>query len=99
MRPISVSAEVRVEDNQIVMEISDFRSLMSDLAEAESERDALRDILKTERASQDYYISQVNDLRETFEIERDVWARKVNEGNIRSIWIGLVGIGIGAAIN
>lgn len=96
--PTVASAEVRVIDGKIVMEQSDFRKLMGDLAEAEAERDALRYVLDVERQSQDDYMVQVNQLRAYFDDEREAWKDSVlREKERKPLW-GIIGLGIGLAI-
>ena len=97
--PTVASTEVRIEQGKVVMEESDFRKLMSDLEAAEAERDALKFALEVERQFQDDYMVQVQELRRYFDDEREAWKANVQrEKERKPIW-GLIGLGIGLAMN
>lgn len=83
------------------MSVEDFRTLMGDLAKAESERDALREVLNKERASTDEYMSEIDKLRKMFADEREAYTaeRKYYQSELRNRWMYvLLAAGLGYAV-
>lgn len=83
------------------MSVEDFRTLMGDLAKAESERDALREVLNKERAYTDVYMSEIDKLRKMFADEREAYTaeRKYYQSELRKRWVYvLLAAGIGYAV-
>lgn len=83
------------------MSVEDFRTLMGDLAKAESERDALKEVLNKERASTDVYMSEIDQLRKMFTDEREAYTaeRKYYQSELRKRWLYvLAAAGIGYAV-
>lgn len=83
------------------MSVQDFRTLMGDIAKAEAERDALKEVLNKERVSTDEYMSEVDKLRKMFADEREAYTaeRKYYQSELRKRWVYvLLAAGIGHAV-
>lgn len=83
------------------MSVQDFRTLMGDIAKAEAERDALKEVLNKERVSTDEYMSEVDKLRKMFADEREAYTaeRKYYQSELRKRWVYvLLAAGIGYAV-
>lgn len=83
------------------MSVEDFRTLMGDIAKAEAERDALKEVLDKERVSTDEYMSEIDTLRKMFSDEREAYTaeRKYYQSELRKGWMYvLLAAGLGYAV-
>ena len=86
------------ESGDVVMTVEDARLLLGEVRALRAENTALHEALSVERGDTDRLITQIDDLNEAFQEERQAWKEAVKHERKKSWQNGLTMLVVGLAV-
>ena len=94
----SYAEAVLNESGDVVMTVEDARLLLGEVRALRAENTALHEALSVERGDTDRLITQIDDLNEAFQEERQAWKEAVKHERKKSWQNGLTMLVVGLAV-